>query len=68
VPGVDNFLPVDVYVAGCPPRPDALLFAIMQLQKKISDREIDAGHARWRAWQRQYRELGIPVNTRDAEA
>jgi NADH-quinone oxidoreductase subunit B len=54
VPGVDNFLPVDVYVAGCPPRPDALLYAIIQLQKKITAREIDDGHARWRAWERSY--------------
>ncbi|MFN0071479.1 MAG: NADH-quinone oxidoreductase subunit B [Chloroflexota bacterium] len=36
VPGIDNFLPVDVYIAGCPPRPDALLHAIMQLQRKIT--------------------------------
>jgi NADH-quinone oxidoreductase subunit B len=39
VPGVDKLVPVDVYIAGCPPRPEAMLDGILQLEKLIRERK-----------------------------
>ncbi len=41
VEGADTFLPVDIYIPGCPPRPEALIEGILELEEKIT------GNRRW---------------------
>jgi hypothetical protein len=48
IQGVDNFIPVDVYVPGCPPRPESLIDAVMKIQE-IVEQGSDWGSARCRS-------------------
>jgi NADH-quinone oxidoreductase subunit B len=61
VQGADKFLPVDIHIPGCPPRPEALIYGILKLQRKIFG-DPDLG------WRERYKAYGTEEDERPWKA
>jgi NADH-quinone oxidoreductase subunit B len=59
VAGIDKFLPVDVYIPGCPPTPQALIAGLIRLQEKIDKQSIR--NVRWYKKGRDSVEIPVPI-------
>jgi NADH-quinone oxidoreductase subunit B len=72
VSGIDKFVPVDVYVPGCPPTPEALLYGLMQVHKKVFTQSVKT--APWYRKDQLNESIPVPVlgpdlyNPQDREA
>jgi len=61
VQGIDQFLPVDLYVSGCPPRPDNLINALMKLQEMVQKGESKGGSPNYAGGAKPDKRQPLPV-------